>query len=310
MRIAGTILAVLFFSTALSAQSIQLNGFFRPSVDMFTLVTPATKFADSLTFQDTRYSFSATIPLEAKVQPKLKSLVRARFLLLNGGYQTVRAGFDGEPVQVWNASIGMAGGKVSLLRGAWVYAWSAGVYQAFGTNNIRPNFVGAVAKLRIKGLRRHRLYGAGVIAGRNFILPFPIIGFSKIKNLKRGWVALFPFYYRTWWKPSNGTRLIGELEFSGFNSATNNRFPIFEPVEQSSSSINVLSGRAGLRFQARVTSNFWVEAGGGADVMKRVVINGAMNARFEDWIPIQPFIQGGIKLKLNSAWEKGNLPLL
>ncbi len=176
------------------AQILGLNSIFRPGVKVGAVWIPEGTLADSSTFGMQRLFINTIIPLKTKVDAdfKLSELrkadlkLRQSFLTLNAGMRQLSGNLAGD-MRVMNAAVGITGVRASLKKGVVFYTVNVGfVQKPEALSDLHPYFMGAVGKLKIKGLRKQNIYGLALAYQWGGIpLPIPLIGWNR--PLSKNW---------------------------------------------------------------------------------------------------------------------------
>ncbi|TAF32597.1 MAG: hypothetical protein EAZ57_07825 [Cytophagales bacterium] len=170
------------------SQTLGLTNLFKSSIKTGVVFIPEGNIGDSsATFGMRRFFLNSIIPLKTKIDAefKLSELKKAdlkarqSFLTANVGWRELSGSISGN-LSIANASVGITGVRASLRHGVVFYTANIGFVQnAEHLEAFHPYFLGAVGRLKVKGLRKQNVYGLVLAYQWGLPLPIPILGWNR-----------------------------------------------------------------------------------------------------------------------------------
>ncbi len=175
-------LLILFclFSNIVFAQSFSLNSLFQTGFRASVWHTPAQN--SPIRFGFSHAQIHLITPLGGKTELDLKNLdIRGRqtFLNITAGLRLPNTELTENQAYLYNFSAGFTHLRAGLQNGIWLYSATLGTVQDFGLNKHTLFGTLALAKIRVRGLRKQDIFGLGLAYFNDRFLPFPILGLNR-----------------------------------------------------------------------------------------------------------------------------------
>lgn len=169
-----------FFSKPIFAQSFSLNSLFQTGFRASVWHTPPQNLPVRFGFSHAQLHL--IVPVGGKTELDLKNFdIRGRqtFLNMTTGLRVPQTDLTENTRYLYNFSAGFTHLRAGLQNGIWLYSGTVGTVQDLGLG--KYSFFGtlALAKIRIRGLRKQDIFGLGVAYFNNRFLPFPILGLNR-----------------------------------------------------------------------------------------------------------------------------------
>ncbi len=175
-------LFILFclFSNIVFAQSFSLNSLFQTGFRASVWHTPPQNTPVQFGFSHAQVHLIT--PLGGKTELDLKNLdIRGHqtFLNVSAGLRLPNTELTENQRYLYNFSAGFTHLRAGLQNGIWLYSGTVGTVQDFGLNKHTLFGTLALAKIRLRGLRKQDIFGLGVAYFNDRFLPFPILGLNR-----------------------------------------------------------------------------------------------------------------------------------
>lgn len=289
----------------LHAQQIGLGFLFRPHVRLGMDYLPSKQINDSLRFQMNRYSLNAVVPLSGKIEASLQDLslkASYHFLTFNTGFRTPNVEYASPHSRLYNASIGISGIRGALLKGAYFYTLNLGfVQEGRSLDQMHPFGIAAFAKLQIKGIYKHNIYGVALLYQYKRFLPVPLLGLNRkiAKNLTTQ--ILLPAQATLSYKINRKLKIDWTTSLLSFRGGiipnlswigNQNTNPTFQ-----NPNLNYTHLRSGLMARYQIGSRWQLEAEGGYALFRNLYLQDQNEQYFKHTVPATFY--GGIALRMD-----------
>jgi len=178
----------LLFSKNIFSQQIGLNWLFQTGFRAGWQAQSPQNFSDSLQFSLQNFHVSAIIPLSGKVNLDIKKVdlkAQQTFLTMQAGLRQTQFGQLAPKPNLYNIGIGFTHIRASIWNGFWLYYANMGVLRDLESSQNDAFFVGAFAKIKVRGLRKQNIYGVALSYTFGNLLPIPLLGFNR--KLSKNW---------------------------------------------------------------------------------------------------------------------------
>jgi hypothetical protein len=291
MKIVKPFLLIFCLSISLEvfSQSIGLNWLFRPGMRFSTTFMPKQTLQDTTQFGFFHVNTSLVIPVSGKAEASLSELnIKANhtFFTANLGSRFLQTNLLPYQKLAHNFSFGVTHVQADIKNGIWFYTFNMGLVESPETfDKIKPFFIGAVAKIVLKGLRTYNIYGVGLTYNYNQIIPFPLFGINRFLSDKIQVSMILPAYAELIYSSDDNLEIALRGDFSVFRSGV---LPLESPppplaLRGEKSSLQYRDVRLGLLARYNPSSKVKFQAHAGVAAFRSLRV-------FSDNTPIRSFI--------------------
>ncbi len=214
----------LFISTnVLFAQRFGMSRFFRTGMRLTSYYSPSATVNDSVKFGMQTMNVAFILPVGGNLELRLREFnikFHQTFLTTNAGWRWINSDFI-DKQQLYNFSIGLTHVRASLKNGFWFYSANLGMVEdRYYLNEVHPYFLGALAKIRVQGLRKQTILGIALTYNSGTFLPIPILGINRKLHPKWDINVLLPIEFALIYDASKKINMNAKLYFSAFDART------------------------------------------------------------------------------------------
>ncbi len=251
--------------SSLQAQSFGMSRFFRTGMRLTSYYLPEMNLNDSTTFGIHTMNCAFVIPVGGNLNLNLRELnvkFQQTFLTTNFGMRFIQTNLI-DNQQLYNAALGITHVRASLKNGFWFYSANLGMIEDKNyLHKVHPYFLGAFAKIKVQGLRKHTIFGVALTYNSGVFLPVPILGINRKLAKKWDINVLLPVEIALIYHPSKRLDINTKLYFSTFDARTGNFMPRFNLSDQIAT-MTYREIRAGVRADYKISGKYrlFLEAG-------------------------------------------------
>lgn len=244
----------LLFSKNIFSQHIGLNWLFQTGFRVGWQAQSPQNFSDSLQFSLQNFHVSAIIPLSGKANLDIKKLdfkAQQTFLTMQAGLRHTQLSQVAQKPNLYTLSIGLTHIRASIWNGFWLYYTNMGILRDLESSQNDAFFVGAFAKIKVKGLRKQNIYGVALSYNFGNFLPIPLLGFNRKLSEKWDIHLLLPLQAAFLYRLSSKTdiRLQSQIQFFRVSVKS------LENWTKNSSQLSFQEIRTGILFRQKIAKN-------------------------------------------------------
>ncbi len=303
-------LVLLFLLCAVnltSAQSLSLNWLFKPGMRFNTSFLPKQNLRDTINFGMLHFNTSLIIPVKGKAEANLSEFNikgSQTFVTANLGTRFLQTELIAYEKLAHNFSLGVTHIQADMKNGVWFYTANIGIVESPETfDKIEPFFIGAAAKIVLKGLQTHNIYGLAITYSYNRFIPIPLFGINRKLSDNWKFSMILPAYAELIYSKNSALQLSLRTDFSTFRTGiipSNER--VLTPNQlKEKASLQYRDVRLGFSMRYNMGNKIRVFGQLGAAFFRSLkTFQGAEEVRsFSS--PIAPFLNIGVHINLGNA---------
>jgi len=209
-------------NTAIFAQSLSLNWLFKPGMRFNTSFLPKQNVQDTINFGMLHFNTSLIIPVKGKAEANLSEFNikgSQTFITANIGTRFLQTELTSYQKLAHNFSIGVTHIQADMKNGVWFYTVNIGLVESPETfDKISPFFIGAAAKVVLKGLNTHNIYGIGITYNYDRFIPIPLFGINRKLSDNWKFSMILPAYAELTYSKNSDLQLSFRTDFSTFRT--------------------------------------------------------------------------------------------
>lgn len=294
-------------SSAAFAQGMSLNWLFKPGMRFNTSFMPKQTVQDTINFGMLHFNTSLIIPVKGKAEASLSEFNikgSQTFVTANLGTRFLQTQLTSYQKLAHNFSVGVTHIQADMKNGVWFYTVNIGLVESPETfDKISPFFIGAAAKIVLKGLNTHNIYGIGITYNYDRFIPLPLFGINRKLSDNWKFSMILPAYAELIYSKSADLQLSLRTDFSTFRTG-------IIPLNERNLTPAQLREKASLQYRdVRLGFSARYNVGSKARLLAQIGVAGFRSLKVfqgetavRSYIPsLAPFLNIGIHLNFGDA---------
>ncbi|MCC5946210.1 MAG: hypothetical protein JJT94_14865 [Bernardetiaceae bacterium] len=305
--ILGLLVIVLSFFHFVEAQRIGTGFLFRPGVHAGAEFLPPTRLSDSTNFAMSRYYANFVVPIGGKVGLDIKNLsltATQSFLTINAGVRRPQVDYLLDDALLYNLSLGITGVKAGLFKGVWFYTANVGfVQESSSLSELHPFGIAALAKVKVRGIHKHDIYGAAVLYQYRRFLPVPIFGLNRKLSKKVFMQLLLPVSTNFTYKFNKKFSVDWLTAIANFRTGvrTNPAFALPPEAVMNPLNMNYTQIKSALIANIDLSKRVVLQVEGGLSFFRNLYLLEGNNEYVRSTLPATPYLGASFRIDMGKS---------
>jgi hypothetical protein len=272
-----------------------------------TSFLPKQNVQDTINFGMMHFNTSLIIPVKGKAEANLSEFNikgSQTFITANLGTRFLQTELIAYQKLAHNFSVGITHIQADMKNGVWFYTANIGMVESPETfDKIEPFFIGAAAKIVLKGLNTHNIYGLGITYSYDHFIPIPLFGINRQLSDNWKFSMILPAYAELTYSKNSALQLSFRTDFSTFRTGiipSNER--ILTPNQlKEKASLQYRDVRLGFSMRYNVGSRVRLFGQVGVAAFRSLKVFQGATPIYSFVPPIAPFLNIGVHINFGNA---------